>query len=66
MIEEMTVRNFSPATQESLIHAVSKFGAYFGRSPDQLGLESRTPDKPREPNVLHAACRSARAAAGID
>ena len=26
----------------------------------------RTPDKPNEPTVLHAACRSAAAAAGLD
>ena len=39
MIEDMTVRNLSPATQRSYIHAVSKFSRYFGRSPDRLGLE---------------------------
>ncbi len=39
MIEDMTVRNMSPATQRSYIHAVSKFSRYFGRSPDRLGLE---------------------------
>jgi integrase/recombinase XerD len=39
MIEDMTIRNLSPATQQSYIHAVSKFGRYFGRSPDRLGLE---------------------------
>jgi hypothetical protein len=35
----MTIRNLSPATQRSYIHAVSKFSRYFGRSPDRLGLE---------------------------
>jgi site-specific recombinase XerD len=35
----MTVRNLSPATQRSYLHAVSKFSRHFGRSPDQLGLE---------------------------
>jgi len=39
MIEDMTVRNLSPATQQSYVHAVSKFSRYFSRSPDQLGLE---------------------------
>ncbi|MBV8289696.1 MAG: site-specific integrase [Hyphomicrobiales bacterium] len=39
MIEDMTIRNLSPATQQSYLHAVSKFSRYFGRSPDRLGLE---------------------------
>jgi site-specific recombinase XerD len=39
MIEDMTIRNLSPATQQSYLHAVSKFSQYFGRSPDRLGLE---------------------------
>jgi len=39
MIEDMTVRNLSPATQRSYIHAVSRFSRYFGHSPDRLGLE---------------------------
>ena len=39
MIEDMTIRNLSPATQQSYIHAVSQFSRYFGHSPDRLGLE---------------------------
>ena len=39
MIEDMTVRNLSLATQRSYVHAVAKFGRHFGRSPDRLGLE---------------------------
>ena len=39
MIEDMTIRNLSPATQRSYVHAVAKFSGHFGRSPDRLGLE---------------------------
>lgn len=39
MLDDMTVRNLSPATQRPYIHAVAKFSRYFGRSPDWLGLE---------------------------
>ncbi len=39
MIEDMAVRNLSPATQRSYLHAVTKFSGYFGRSPDRLDLE---------------------------
>jgi integrase/recombinase XerD len=39
MIEDMTIRNLSPATQRSYVHAVAKFSRHFGRSPDQLGVE---------------------------
>ena len=28
MIEDMTIRNLSPATQQSYVHAVSKFSQY--------------------------------------
>jgi hypothetical protein len=39
MIEDMTVRNLSPATQRSYVHAVAKFSRFFGRSPETLTLE---------------------------
>src|SRR3546814_7325996 len=39
MIEDLPVRNLSPATQRSHVHAVAKCGRYFNRSPDRLGLE---------------------------
>jgi integrase/recombinase XerD len=39
MIEDMTVRNLSPATQRSYVHAVAKFSRFFGRSPEHLDLE---------------------------
>ena len=39
MIEDMMVRNLSPATQRSYLAAVSKLSRYFGRSPDRLDLE---------------------------
>jgi site-specific recombinase XerD len=39
MIEGMSVRNMSPATQRSYVNSVSKFSRHFGKSPDRLGLE---------------------------
>jgi integrase/recombinase XerD len=39
MIDDMTVRNLSPATQQSYVDAVAKVSRFFGRSPDQLGVE---------------------------
>lgn len=39
MIEDMRVRNLSPATQEAYVRAVKKLSRYFGRSPDRLSLE---------------------------
>src|SRR4051812_13684838 len=39
MIEDMTVRNLSPATQRSYVQAVGKFALFFGRSPGALDLE---------------------------
>jgi integrase/recombinase XerD len=39
MIEDMTVRNLSPTTQASYVHAVKKFSRHFARSPADLGLD---------------------------
>src|SRR6516225_8775509 len=39
MIEDMTIRNLSRATQQSYIYAVAKFGRHFNCPPAQLGLE---------------------------
>lgn len=39
MIDDMTIRNLSPATQRSYLHAVAKFSRHFGRAPDRLGLD---------------------------
>ena len=40
MIEDMTIRNLSPATQQSYLYAVSKFSRHSGHSPDRLGVET--------------------------
>jgi integrase/recombinase XerD len=39
MIDDMTVRNLSPAPQQSYVYAVAKFSRFFGCSPDRLGIE---------------------------
>ena len=39
MIDDMTLRNLSPATQRSYLHAVTKFSRHFDCPPDRLGLE---------------------------
>ena len=38
MIEDMTIRNLSPSTQQSYIYAIAKFSRHFGGSPDRLSL----------------------------
>lgn len=35
----MTVRNLSPATRRSHVHAAARFSRFFGRSPDRLTLQ---------------------------
>ena len=39
IIDDMSLRNLSPATQRSYLHAVKRFTRFHGRSSDQLGLE---------------------------
>jgi integrase/recombinase XerD len=39
MIEDMTIRNLSRATQQSYIYAVSKFSRHLGAPPDRLSIE---------------------------
>lgn len=39
MIEEMKLRNFSPATQESYVYTVSRLAKYHKKSPDQHSQE---------------------------
>lgn len=39
MTDDMTIRNLSPATQRSYLHAVQKISRYFQRSPEKLSLE---------------------------
>ena len=39
LLDDMTVRNLSPATQQSYVYAVAKFSRFFGLPPDRLGLE---------------------------
>ena len=39
MIEDLQIRNLSPATQRSYVHHVAKFSRFFRCSPDELGCE---------------------------
>jgi transposase-like protein len=39
MIDDMMIRNLSPATQQSYLYAVAKFSRHFGRSPDRLSFD---------------------------
>jgi len=39
MIEDMTLRNLSPATQQSYLYAVARFSRHFNCPPDRLGME---------------------------
>jgi site-specific recombinase XerD len=39
LLDDMTVRNLSPATQQSYVYAVAKFSRFFRAPPDRLGVE---------------------------
>jgi integrase/recombinase XerD len=43
MIEDMTIRNLSRATQQSYIYAVRKFSRHFGKSPDRSASRMSAP-----------------------
>ena len=45
LIEDMTVRTLSPATERSSIHAVATFSRWFRRAPDRLALEDVRADQ---------------------
>ena len=40
MIEDMQLRNLSPATQRSYTHYAAEFAKYFQRSPELLDAEA--------------------------
>ncbi len=39
MLEDLRIRNYSPATQVNYVNHVARFARHFGRSPDRLGSE---------------------------
>jgi site-specific recombinase XerD len=39
LIEDMTVRGFTPATQRGYLHRVADFTAFLARPPDKAGAE---------------------------
>jgi len=39
MIDEMTLRNFAPTTQQSYLYSVTRLAKYYKRPPDQLDKE---------------------------
>jgi integrase/recombinase XerD len=63
MIEEMKLRNFSPATQASYVYAVSRLARYHNKPPDQLSKENiraflvhLTMERKLSPNSLTGYC----------
>ena len=39
MIDDMQLHNLAPGTQVHYIHHVAGFANYYGRSPEELGIE---------------------------
>ena len=39
MIDDMTLRNFTPKTIQAYVRCVARFARYFHRSPEHLGPE---------------------------
>jgi|SRR5215471_1224220 len=39
MIEDMSIRKLTPATQHTYVRFVKKFSIFFGRSPDKAAFE---------------------------
>ncbi len=67
MIEEMKLRNFSPATQASYVYAISRLTKYHHKSPDQLSKEDirgflvhLTVERKLSPNSLTGYCSGLR------
>ena len=67
MIEEMKLRNFSTATQESYVYAVSRLARYHNKAPDQLSKEDiraflvhLTIERKLSPNSLTGYCSGLR------
>ena len=67
MIEEMKLRNFSPATRESYVYALSRLAKYHNKSPDQLSKEDiraflvhLTVERKLSPNSLTGYCSGLR------
>jgi len=48
MVEDMTVRNLSPATQRSYLHAVTKFSRYFHAYSQRPSPDGDPPYTPRD------------------